>query len=107
MRMGLAQTARLGILAGESKTKVRYLCSRLNWNMSFRKGAHESRQPGTRGTCWVSSGKAKVDFKFKCNVFKATTQGALLSRLCACAGQSGSFAVNELFPLERCQNKLA
>ena len=33
--MGLAQTARLGIVAGESKTKVGHLGSRLNWNMSF------------------------------------------------------------------------
>ena len=74
---------------------------------SPRRGKHESRQPGTRGTCWVSSGEAKVDFKFNCNVFFATTQGALLSGLCACAGLSGSFSENELFPLERCQNKLA
>ena len=44
------------------------------------------------------AGSAKVDFKVKCNVFKATIQGALLSGLCACAGQSGSFAENELFP---------
>ena len=29
----------------------------------------------------------KVDLKFRCNVFKATTQGALLSGLCAFAGQ--------------------
>ena len=33
--MGLAQAARQGILAGISKTKVRYLGSRLTWNLAF------------------------------------------------------------------------
>ena len=33
--MGLAQAARQGIQAGISKTKVRYLGSRLTWNMAF------------------------------------------------------------------------
>ena len=50
--------------------------------------------------------KAKVDFKFKCNVFKASIQGALLSGLCAFARPDGSFTENELFPLKKCQNKL-
>ena len=36
--MGLAQTARQGIVAGESKIKVRHLGSRLHWNMSGRHG---------------------------------------------------------------------
>ena len=51
--------------------------------------------------------KARVNFRLKCNVFKATVQGALLSGLCAFAGQSGSFTENELHQLEECQNKLA
>ena len=51
--------------------------------------------------------KAKVNFKFKCNVFKATVLGALLSGLCAFGRQSGSFTEGELNQLEACQNKLA
>ena len=47
-----------------------------------------------------------MNFECKCNVFKATVQGALLSVLCAVAGHGGSFTEHELFPLEACQNKL-
>ena len=39
--MGLAQAARQGILAGISKTKVRYLGSRLTWNTAFAAGGEK------------------------------------------------------------------
>ena len=51
--------------------------------------------------------KAQVDFKFMCNVFNATYQGALLSGLGAFLGQNGSLTQNKLSPLKACQNKLA
>ena len=35
VHMGRSQSARQGIFAGTSKTKVRYLGSRLTWNMAF------------------------------------------------------------------------
>ena len=53
----------------------------------------------------VSSG-SKVEFEFKCNVFKAAIQGTLLSGLWVSARQNVSFAENELFPLEACQNRV-
>ena len=52
--------------------------------------------------------KAQVDSQYKCNVFKATVQGALLSGLCAFARNFyGSCTEDELFPLEACHNRLA
>ena len=51
--------------------------------------------------------KAQVDVKHKCNIFKATVQGALLSGLCPFAGQNGRFTENELLSLGACQRKLA
>ena len=44
--------------------------------------------------------KELVNFEFKCNVLKATVQGALLAGSCACAAQHGSLAENEILPLE-------
>ena len=91
-----------------TEAKERFLVSRLTWNVTF------ATQKETRITAawnaWHMKGqfwKAKVDFKFKCNVCKATIQGALLSGLCASAGQHESFTENELFPLEGSQIKLA
>ena len=82
VQMGLAQTACQGILAGNLKTKVRYLESRLTWNTPF------ATERATRMTgawnAWLMLGrfwKAKVDFKFKCNIFKATIQGRTAVRL--------------------------
>ena len=53
------------------------------------------------------SWKSRVSFSFTCNVFKAKVRGALLSGLCAFAGQSGSFTVGELSQLGACHNNLA
>ena len=108
VQMGLAHIARQEILAGEPKTKVRYLGCLLNWDMSS--ATERETRIAAVWNAWHMLGqfwKPQVDFKFKCNVFKATMQGALLSGLCTCAGENGSFAEIELFPLERCQNQLA
>ena len=108
VQMELAQAARQGILAGESKTKVRFLDGQLTWNLSF--ATERETRIAAAWDAWHMLGqfsKKQVDFKFKCNVFKATIQGALLSGLCAFEGQNGSFTSKELFPLEACQNKLA
>ena len=51
-------------------------------------------------------GKARVNPKFKCNVFKATMQVALLTGLCAFAGQNESFTEGDLNQLEACQKRL-
>ena len=51
--------------------------------------------------------KAQVEFKFKCNVFTTTIQGALLSSSCAVACQKGSLSETELSSLDACQNRLA
>ena len=51
--------------------------------------------------------RAKVNFKFKCNVFMATVQVALLTGLCTFAGQNGSITGGELNQLEASQKKLA
>ena len=82
VQMGLAQTACQGILAGNLKTKVRYLESRLTWNTSFA----TERATGMTGAwnAWPILGrfwKAKVHFKFKCTVFKATIQRPTAVRL--------------------------
>ena len=99
VQMGLAQAARQRILAGISKTKVRYLGSRLTWNTAFA-GWNASHMIG-------QFGEARVNFKFKCNVSKATVQVALLTGLFAFAGQNGSFTEGDLNQLEACQKKLA
>ena len=82
VQMGLAQTACQGILAGHLKTKVRYVGSRLTWNTPFA----TERATRTTGAwnAWLMLGqfwKVKVDFKFKCNVFKATIQRRTAVRL--------------------------
>ena len=77
---------------GLAKTNVRYLGSRLTWNMAF--APEKDSRMDAAWNAWHMVGhfrKATVNFKFKCNVFKATVQGALLSGLCAFAGQNGSF----------------
>ena len=82
VQTGLAQTACQGILAGNLKTKVRYLESRLTWNISFTTG-RATRMTGA-WNAWLMLGqfwKAKVDFKFKCNIFKATIQRPTAVRL--------------------------
>ena len=92
VQMGLVQTACQGILAGNLKTKVRYLESRLTWNMSF------ATERATRMTgawnAWLMLGrfwKAKVDFKFKCTVFKATIQRPTAVRLVRLFGTKWKF----------------
>ena len=106
--MGQAQAAQQGILAGLSKTKVRYLGSRLTWNIAF--SAENDSRINAAWNAWHMVGqlrKATVNFKFKSNVFTATVQGALLSGLYAFAGQNGSITGSELNRLESGQNKLA
>ena len=90
--MGLAQAARQGILSGSSRTNVRSLGSCQTWNMAI--AAEREIRINAAWNAWHMMGqfwKAKVNFKFQCNVFKATVHGALLSGLCAFAGQNGSF----------------
>ena len=108
VQMGLAQAARQGIFAGISKTKVRYLGNRLTWNMAF--AAEKENRTRATWNAWHMMGqfwKATVHFEFKCNVFKATVQGALLSGLGAFAGRNGSFKESELHQLKTCEDKLA
>ena len=71
-----------------SKTTLRYLCSRLTWNVA-----------------WIFW-KAEVNFEFECKVFEASVQGALLAGLCACAAQQETFTEVEILPLELGQNRL-
>ena len=106
---GLGQATCQGPFAGSSKFTVRYLGRRLTWNMSFAKETETRIAPALE--CVANVGRFLVcasqrQLK-KCNVFKATVQGAILSGLCAFAGQNGSFTKNGLFPLKACQNRLA
>ena len=73
---------RQGILAGISKSSRRERDIRINtiWNAWHM-----------MGQLW----KAKGNFKFKCNVFMATVQVALLTGLCTFAGQNGSITACE------------
>ena len=106
VQVGLAQAGRQGILAGDSKAEVQHLQPLyLEYVLRQREG-----NANCRSLERVAHGqfyKAKVDFKFKGNVFQATMQGALLSGMCVLAGQHGSFTENEVFPLESRLNELA
>ena len=109
--MGLGQAPRQGLLAESSQTKVMCLGSRFTLYYVLRKKKGETiiaaawNARHMMGLVW----KAQVDSKYKCNVFKATVQGALLSGLCAFARHFfyGSCTEDELFPLEACHNRLA
>ena len=83
VRMGLAQTARRGILAGESKTKVRCSGEPLEPGTcpSPRRGNQESRQPGTCGTCWVSSGNHRWISRSNATFSKSNHTGRTAVRL--------------------------
>ena len=66
VQMELAQTARQGILAGESKTKVRYLDGQLIWNMPS--ATERETRIAAAWNAWHMLGQlqnAKVDFKFQ------------------------------------------
>ena len=109
MHAGLGQATCQGPFAGSSKFTVRYLGRRLTWNMSFAKETETRIAPALE--CVANVGRFLVcasqrQLK-KCNVFKAIVQGAILSGLCAFAGQNGSFTKNGLFPLKVCHNRLA
>ena len=92
MQAGLGQATCQGLLAGSSKFTVRHLGSRLTWNMSFAK-KRETRTAAALG-CVANVGRfldcASQRQLKKCNVFKETVQGAILSGLCAFAGQNGA-----------------
>ena len=98
VQAGLGQATCQGLFAGSSKFTVRYLGSRLTWNMSFAK-ERETRSVvalecvANVGRFLESAGQRQLK---KCNVFKATVHGAILLGLCAFAG---------LFPLKACQNR--
>ena len=109
VQAGLGQATCQGLLAGSSKFTVRHLGSSLTWNTSFAK-ERETRIAAAL-ECVANVGRflecaSQRELK-KCNVFKAIVHGAILSGLCAFAGQNGSFTKNGLFPLIACQNRLA
>ena len=106
VQSGLRQAKSQELFAGSSKTTARYLGSRLTWKMSFAK--EMETRIAAASNAWRMLGeleKSSVNFKFECNVFKSTDQGALHSGLCAFAGQNGSFTRNTLFPVEAGQNR--
>ena len=84
VQMGLAQTACQGILAGNLKTKVRYLESRLTWNTSF------ATERATRMTgawnAWLDAGSVLESEGVTSNSSAMSSRqpyrGALLSGLC-------------------------
>ena len=84
--MGLAQVAWQRILAGISRTKKSAIWEAAEKQLRIDEGWNASHMIG-------QFGEARVNFKFKCNVFKATVQVALLTGLCAFAGQNGSFTI--------------
>ena len=108
VQAGLGQATCQGRLAGISKITVRYLGSRLTWNMSFAKERETRTAPALE--CVANVGRfleCASQRQLKKCMFNATVQGAILSGLFAFAGPNGSFTENGLFPLKVCRNRLA
>ena len=109
VQAGLGQATCQGPSAWEFKVHGEILGRRLTWNMSFAK-KRETRTAAAL-ECVANVGRfldcASQRQLKKCNVFKETVQGAILSGLCAFAGQNGSFTKNGLFPLKACLKRLA
>ena len=102
---GLGQARSQVLFAGGSTTKeqvvLEHVIRQRNGNTNYRRlecVAHDT---------FFFFRKATVNFKFKCNVLKATVKGAHFSGLCALAGLDGSFTENEVLPLEACHYGLA
>ena len=110
VHMELAQTARQGILAGESKTKVRYLDGQLTWDMS------SATETETRIAAACNAWHMLVRFwkkKSRWTLSSSATSSKQPYRAHCCQAcallkdKNGSFTAKELFPLEECENKLA
>ena len=101
VQTGLAQAARQGSLAGDSKAKVRYLESRPTRNMSF--ATERETRTAAAWNAWQMLGEfctAKVDFKFKHKRLQSIHTGRTAVRLVRLSGTRWTRC-------ERCQNKLA
>ena len=108
VQAGLGQATSQGLFARSSKTTLRYLNTRLTWNMTFAK--ERETRIAAAWNAWrmlCDFWKAQVFTKYKFNVFEAMVLGAIFSFLCAFAAHNGGFTENAIFPWEACQNRLA
>ena len=100
------QAARQGILAGESKTKARYLDGQLTWNMPSATET-ETRIIAAAWNAWHMLGQFwKKKSRWTLSSSATSSKQPYRAHCCqACALLSST--AKELFPLEACQSKLA
>ena len=94
---------------GDSKTKVVYFGSRLTWNLSLRHGEENTNRRSLERVAYAGSVlETTGGFQGQVQRFQSDHAGRPVVRLARfLQDRMGSSTESELFPLERCQNKLA